>query len=60
MEDDINGRQLQWKTTSIEDDLYRRRSRWKMTPMEDELNVKHPMKLYINQTRLNKKMMISW
>ena len=36
MEDELNGRQPQWKTTSIEDDLNERRPQLKMTSMEDD------------------------
>ena len=38
MEDDLNGRQPQWKTTSIEDNLNERRPEWKTKSMEDDLN----------------------
>ena len=38
MEDDLNGRQPQWKTTSIEDDHNGRQPQWKTTSMEDDLN----------------------
>ena len=38
MEDDLNGRQPQWKTTSMEDDLNGRQPQWKTTSMEDDLN----------------------
>ena len=42
MEDDLNGRclngrQPQWKTTSMEDDLNGRRPQWKLTLKEDDL-----------------------
>ena len=30
MEDDRNGRQPQWKTTSMEDDLNGRQTQWKI------------------------------
>ena len=33
MEDDLNGRQPQWKTTSIEDNLNERQPQWKTTSM---------------------------
>ena len=35
---DLNGRQIQWKTNSMEDDLNGRRPQWKTTSMEDDLN----------------------
>ena len=35
MEDDLNGRQPQWKKTSIEEDLNGRQPQWKTTLMED-------------------------
>ena len=38
MEDNLNGRQPQWKTTSMEDNLNGRQPQWKMTSMEDNLN----------------------
>ena len=38
MEDDLNGREPQWKTTSIEDDQTGRQPQWKTTSMEDGLN----------------------
>jgi hypothetical protein len=37
MEDDLSGRQPQWKTTSVEDDLNVRQPQWKMTSAEDDL-----------------------
>ena len=37
MEDDLNGRRPQWKTTSMEDNLNVRRPQWKLTLMEDNL-----------------------
>ena len=42
MEDDLNGRQSQWKTTSMEDDLNGRQPQWKMTSFEDNLNGRQP------------------
>ena len=42
MEGNLNGRQPQWKTTSIEDDLNRRQTQWKTTSMEDNLNGRQP------------------
>ena len=38
MEYDLNGRQSQWKTTSMQDNLNGRRLQWKMTSMEDDCN----------------------
>ena len=43
--DDLNGRQPQWKTTSMKDDLNGRRPQWrtpqwKTTSIEDNLNGK--------------------
>ena len=37
-EDDLNGRQSQWKMTLMEDDLNGRRPQWKTSSMEDDLN----------------------
>ena len=42
MEDNLNGRQPQWKTTSMEDNLNKRRPEWKTKSMEDELNGRQP------------------
>ena len=42
MEDNLNGRQPQCKTTSIEDDLNGRRLEWKTNSMVDNLNGRHP------------------
>jgi hypothetical protein len=39
MEDDLNGRRPQWKTTSMEDDLNGRRPQWKTTSMEEDFNI---------------------
>ena len=36
MDDSLNGRRPQWKTTSMEDDG--RKPQWKTTLMEDDLN----------------------
>ena len=36
MEDNLNGRQPQWKTTSMEDNLNGRQSQWKMTLITQE------------------------
>ena len=38
MEDDLNGRQPQWKKTSMEDNVNGRQPHWKTTSMEDDLN----------------------
>ena len=38
MEDNLNGRQPQWKTTSMEDNFIGRQPQWKTTSMEDNLN----------------------
>ena len=37
MEDDLNERQPQWKTTSMEDNLNGRRAQWKTSSMEDDI-----------------------
>ena len=37
MEDNFNGRQPQWKTTSMEDDLNGKKCHWRMTLMEEDL-----------------------
>ena len=42
MEDDFNGRQAQWKTTSIEDDLNGRWPQVKTTSKEDNFNGRRP------------------
>ena len=42
MEDNLDGRQLQWKTTSIEDDLIGRDLNEISTLMEDDLNASQP------------------
>ena len=52
MEDDLNGKWPQWKTTSKEDDQWKmslmedylngRLPQWKTTPMEDNLNERQP------------------
>ena len=42
MEDNPNGKRTQWKTTSIEDDVNGRRTQWKMISMEDNLNGRRP------------------
>ena len=39
MEDDLNGRRPQWKTTSMEDDLNGRQPQYKTTSMEDDLKM---------------------
>ena len=36
MEDNLNGRLPQWKTTSMEDNLNGRGPQWKTTSMEDD------------------------
>ena len=38
----LNGRQPQWKTTSMEDNLNGRELQWKMISMEDGLNGRQP------------------
>ena len=38
MEDNHNGRHSQWKTTSMEDNLNGRRPQWKTTSMKEDLN----------------------
>ena len=38
MEDDLNGRQPQWKTTLKKDDFNGRRPQWKIPSMEEYLN----------------------
>ena len=42
MEDILNVRQPQWKTTSIEDNLHGRQPQWKTTSMEDNLSRRRP------------------
>ena len=42
MEDDLNGRRPQWKTTLMEDNLMGRQPQWKTTLMEDNLNGRRP------------------
>ena len=37
MEDELNERQPQWKTTSLKDDLNGRRPQWKTISMEDDI-----------------------
>ena len=37
MEDDLNGRRPQWKTTLMEDDFKGRQPHWKTTIMEDDI-----------------------
>jgi len=37
MEDNLNGRQPQWKTTSMKDDLNGRQTQWNRTSMEDDI-----------------------
>ena len=44
MEDNINGRQSQWKTASMEDNLNGRQPQWKWTSMKDNLNGRQPQK----------------
>ena len=41
MEEDLNGRQTQWKTNSMEDTLNGRQPQWKTTSIEDDFNGKH-------------------
>ena len=36
MEDDLNGRDPQWKTNSMEDNLNGRQPQWKTTKMEED------------------------
>ena len=58
MEDDLNGRQPQWKTTTMEDDHNERRPQMKTTSIEDELNGRRSQwkttsrKPYLKQTTL--------
>ena len=47
MKVDLNGRQHQWKTTSMEDDFNGRRPQWKTTSMEDDLNGRRPQYLFL-------------
>ena len=51
MEEDLDGRRPQWKTTSMEDDLNGRRSKWKTPSMEDDLKVITPLP-YLKQITL--------
>ena len=44
MQDDLNGRQPQWKTTSMEDKLNGKKPQWTMTSLEDEMNGRQPQK----------------
>ena len=37
VEEDLNGRQPQWKKISMEDDLNRMKCQWRATSMEDNL-----------------------
>ena len=46
MEDNLNGRQPQWKKNSTEDDLCGIWPQWKATSMEDELNGRWPQFLF--------------
>ena len=48
MEGDLNGIRPQWKTTSVEDDLNGRRPQWNSTSIEDDPNSSN--KLEINKT----------
>ena len=54
MEDDLNGIQPQWKTTSMEDDLNGRVSQWRTTSMEDNLNRRDVTKLMFEYQREEK------
>ena len=42
MEDDLNKRRPQWKTTSMEGDFDGRQPQWKKTSMEDYINGRQP------------------
>ena len=42
MEDNLSGRQPQWKTTLVEDNLSGRRPQWNMTSVEDNLSGRRP------------------
>ena len=52
MQDDLNGRQPHWKTTSMEDDYIGGQPQWKMTTIEDDLNLRCPQYILMsNMTR---------
>ena len=42
MENDLNGRQPRWKTTSMKDNLNGKQHQLKTTSMADEINVRQP------------------
>ena len=42
MEDDLSGRQPQWKTTSLEDNLSGRQPPWKTASLENDLSGRRP------------------
>ena len=42
MENDLNVRQLWWKTTSMEDNVSGKQHQWKTNSMEYEINVRQP------------------
>ena len=48
MEDDLNGRQPQWNTTSIEDELNESQPHRKLTSIEDDINGR----LFLNRRSL--------
>ena len=39
IEDDLNGRRYQWKTTLMKDDINGNKFQWKTTSMENNLNL---------------------
>ena len=45
MEDNINGRQPQWKTTSMEADLNGMKPQWRTTSMEEDLKEAYDISL---------------
>jgi hypothetical protein len=42
VEDNLSGRQPQWKTISVEDNLIGRQTQWKMTVVEEDISGKGP------------------
>ena len=58
MKDNLNGRQPKWKTTLMEDDLNGRQPQWKMTTMKDDNNGRQPQ-LKMNQGKPYRKQLTS-
>ena len=42
MEDDLSGRQAQWKMNLVENNISGRRTRWKTTSVEEDLSGRRP------------------